>query len=122
MQESQVQFQGQEDPLERDRLSTPVLLGFPRGSASKESACNVGDLGLIPGLETFPGEGKGYPLQYSALENFIYFKFIIVNILPWLSIKYFLKNSTDILKFILTHSGCYCTVSSKFLLCYSASY
>ena len=39
------------------------------GSAGKESACNVGDLGLIPGLERSPGEGKGYPLQYSGLEN-----------------------------------------------------
>ena len=37
------------------------------GSAGKESACNVGDLGLIPGLGRSPGEGKGYPLQYSCL-------------------------------------------------------
>ena len=36
----------------------------------KESACNVGDLGLIPGLGRSPGEEKGYPLQYSGLENF----------------------------------------------------
>ena len=42
---------------------------FPCGSAGEESACNVGDLGLIPGLERSPGEGKGYPLQYSSLEN-----------------------------------------------------
>ena len=40
-------------------------LGFPGGSAGKESACNEGDLGLIPGLGRYPGEGKGYPLQYS---------------------------------------------------------
>ena len=53
----------------RDRLPTPVFVGFPCGSAGKESACNVGDLGLIPGLERSPGEGKGYPLQYSCLEN-----------------------------------------------------
>ena len=44
-------------------------MGFPCGSAGKESACNVGDLGLIPGLGRAPGEGKGYPLQYSGLEN-----------------------------------------------------
>ena len=44
-------------------------LGFPCGSAGKESACNTGDLGLIPGLGRSPGEGKGYPLQYSGLEN-----------------------------------------------------
>ena len=43
--------------------------GFPCGSAGKESACNAGDLGLIPGLERYPGEEKGYPLQYSSLEN-----------------------------------------------------
>ena len=39
------------------------------GSAGKEPACNVGDLGSIPGLGRSPGEGKGYPLQYSGLEN-----------------------------------------------------
>ena len=39
------------------------------GSAGKESACNAEDLGLIPGLEKSPGEGKGYPLQYIGLEN-----------------------------------------------------
>ena len=38
-------------------------------SVGKESACNAGDLGLIPGLGRSPGEGKGYPLQYSGLEN-----------------------------------------------------
>ena len=45
------------------------LLGFPGGSDGKESACSVGDLGLIPGLGRCSGEGKGYPLQYSGLEN-----------------------------------------------------
>ena len=49
--------------------TTPIFLGFPGGSAGKESACNAGDLGLIPGLGRSPGEGKGYPLQYSGLEN-----------------------------------------------------
>ena len=43
--------------------------GFPGGSDSKESACNAGDLGLIPGLGRSPGEGNGNPLQYSGLEN-----------------------------------------------------
>ena len=42
---------------------------FPCGSAGKESACNAGDLGSIPGLGRSPGEGNGYPLQYSGLEN-----------------------------------------------------
>ena len=46
-----------------------ISLGFPCGLTGKESACNVGDLGLIPGLRRSPGEGKGYPLQYSGLEN-----------------------------------------------------
>ena len=53
----------------RDRLPAPVFLGFPCGSAGKESACNTGDLGLIPGWGRSPGEGNGYPLQYSGLEN-----------------------------------------------------
>ena len=53
----------------RDTLPTPVFLGFPCGSAGKESTCNVGDLGLIPGLGRSPGEGKGYPFQYAGLEN-----------------------------------------------------
>ena len=46
-----------------------MVKGFPCGSAGKESTCNVGDLGSIPGLGRSPGEGKGYPLQYSGLEN-----------------------------------------------------
>ena len=45
------------------------LLGFPCGLAGKVSSCNAGDLGLIPGLGRSPGEGKGYLLQYSGLEN-----------------------------------------------------
>ena len=53
----------------RDRLPTPVFLGFNCGSAGKESACNVGDLGSILGLGRSPGEGKGYPLQDSGLER-----------------------------------------------------
>ena len=44
-------------------------MGFPGGSYSKESACNTGDLGLIPGSGRSPGEGNGNPLQYSSLEN-----------------------------------------------------
>ena len=48
---------------------TPVFLDFPCGSAGKESVCNAGDLGSIPGLGRCPGEGNGYPLQYFGLEN-----------------------------------------------------
>ena len=69
MQETSVQFLGQKFPWRRDRLPTPVFLGFPVVSDGKESACNVGDLGLISRLGRFPGKGKGYLLQYSGLEN-----------------------------------------------------
>ena len=50
-------------------IVTEYHLGFLGGSAGKESCCNVGDLGLIPGLARSPGEGKDYPLQYPGLEN-----------------------------------------------------
>ena len=46
-----------------------INMGFPDSSVGKESTCNAGDPGLIPGLGRSPGEGKGYPLQYSGLEN-----------------------------------------------------
>ena len=44
-------------------------MGFPSGSDSKESACNAGDTGLIPGSGRSPGEANGNPVQYSCLEN-----------------------------------------------------
>ena len=47
------------------------LKGFPDSLVGKESVCNTGDPVLIPGLERSPAEGKGYPLQYSGLENSI---------------------------------------------------
>ena len=50
-------------------LTIEQKTGFPGSSAGEESACNEGDLGLIPGLRRSPGEGKGYLLQYSCLEN-----------------------------------------------------
>ena len=46
-----------------------MVCDFPGSSDGIESVCNAGDLGLIPGLGRSPGEGKGYPLQYSGLEN-----------------------------------------------------
>ena len=49
--------------------SSSANKGFPDSSVGKESTCNVGDPSLIPGLGRSPGEGKGYPLQYSGLEN-----------------------------------------------------
>ena len=69
MQETLVQFWVGKIRWRRDRLPTPVFLGFLCVSAGKESACKLGNLGLIPGLERSPEEGKGYPLQYSGLEN-----------------------------------------------------
>ena len=71
MQETQFDSWVRKIHWRRDRLLIPVFLGFPGGSAGKESACNVRDLGLISGLGRSPGEGKGYPLQYSGLENAI---------------------------------------------------
>ena len=55
-------------PWRRDRLPTPVFLGFPGGSDGKESAYNTGDLGWIPGLGRSLGGGHGNPLQYSCLK------------------------------------------------------
>ena len=62
---------GTKVPLVREEgfPSFLVLLGSPCGSAGKESVCSMGDLGVIPGLGRPPGEGKGYPLQYSGLGN-----------------------------------------------------
>ena len=64
---------GRLQPMASKELDTTeqllFLLGFPCGSAGKESACNARDLGSIPGLGRSRGEGKGYPLQYSGLEN-----------------------------------------------------
>ena len=51
-----------------EQLNNNQLAGFPGGSDSKESACNAGDPGSIPGSRS-PGEGNGNPLQYSCLEN-----------------------------------------------------
>ena len=69
MQETLVHFLGWEDPLEKDRLPTPVNLAFPDNSDGKESTCNAGDLGSIPGLGRSSAEGKDYPLQYSKNGN-----------------------------------------------------
>ena len=67
---------GNEKSSQRNIFTEQILLnktlkwkGFPCSSAGKEFACDVGDLGSIPGLGRAPGEGKGYPLQYSVLEN-----------------------------------------------------
>ena len=69
MQETPIWFLCWEDPLEQGKATHSSILGLPCGSAGKESACIAGDLGSIPGLGRCPGEGKGYPLQYSGLDN-----------------------------------------------------
>ena len=71
MQDTPVGFLGWEICWRRDKLPTTVFLGFPGGSAGKESTCNAGDLDLIPGLGRSPGEGKGYQLQCSGLEYYL---------------------------------------------------
>ena len=69
LQEPQFDFWVRKICWRRDRLPTSVFLGFPCGSAGKESSCKARDLGSIPALGRSPGEGKGYPFQYSGLEN-----------------------------------------------------
>ena len=64
MQETLVRFLGQEDPLEKGEATHSSILGLPL-----RLSCNVEDLGSVPGLGRFPGKEKGYPLQYSGLEN-----------------------------------------------------
>ena len=56
-------------PALAGKFLTTAPLGFLRGSDGKESVCNAGDLGLIPGSRRSPGEGNDYPLQYSCLKN-----------------------------------------------------
>ena len=56
-------------PVYRCGIFTYLVSSIPCGSAGQESACNAGDLSLIPGLGRSPGEGKGYPPQCSGLEN-----------------------------------------------------
>ena len=69
MQEIPVRFLGQEDPLEKGLATHSSMLGLPWWLSWKETACNAGDLGSIPGMGRSPGEENGYPLQSSDLEN-----------------------------------------------------
>ena len=59
------------------------FLIFPGGSDGKESACNVGDLGSVPGQGRSPGEGKGYPLQYSGLPGELHGQRRLASYSPW---------------------------------------
>ena len=69
LQETLVQFLGGEVPLEKGYATHSCILGLPWCLDGKESACNVGHLGLIAVLERYPGRGHGNPLQYFGLEN-----------------------------------------------------
>ena len=69
MQETPVQFLDQEDPLEKGQATYSSIFGLPGGSDGKESTCNVGHLGLIPGLGRSPGEENAYPLQIPSLDH-----------------------------------------------------
>ena len=66
-----LQYSCLESPMARGAWVGYYSVGFPGGSDSKESACNAGNLGLIPGSGRSPGEGNGNPLQYSCLENIV---------------------------------------------------
>ena len=69
MQGIPVQFLGLEIPLEKGQSTHSNILGLSWWLSGKESACNAGDPGSIPGSGRSPGEGIGNPLQYSCLEN-----------------------------------------------------
>ena len=72
MQQTPVRLLGQESKnpsLEKGTATHSSILGLPLREAGKESACNAGDLASILELGRSPGEGKGYPLQYSGLED-----------------------------------------------------
>ena len=69
MQEIPIQFLGQEDSLEKGQATQYSILGLPWRLRGKESACNVGDLDLIPVMGRYPGGGHGKPTQYSCLGN-----------------------------------------------------
>ena len=86
-----------------------MFLGFPCGSAGKESSRNAGDLGLILGLGRSPGEGKGHPLQYSGLENSMDCLYS-----PW-SLK---ESDTDERVFTSTFYQCFIESIFKFLFYY----
>ena len=110
-------------PWRKARLPTPVFLDFPCGSAGKESACNVGDLGSIPGLWRSPGEGEGYLPQYSGTETSMDYSpwgRKVLDITELLSLSLFIYIFSNISMYIcfLTYM-CVCTYTyyfSDFLL------
>ena len=87
-----------------NKIRNQIVSVFPGGSNGKESACSAGDPGLIPGLVRFPGDGNGYPLQYSCLENSMEFSWAIVHEVA--------KSQTQL------SNLCFFTLSSKESSCY----
>ena len=83
MQELLVWFLGREDPLEKGRLPTLVFLGFPGDSDGKESTCNVGDLGSVPGLGRSPWRWEWQPILVFLLGEF-HGQRSLVGYSPWL--------------------------------------
>ena len=83
------------------------------GSAGKESTCNVGDLGSIPELGRSPGEGKGYPLQYSGLENSMDYTVAESDMMEQLSLsRHFMRPQVEMqwnihIQYSLERRGCY---------------
>ena len=75
-------------------------MGFPCGSAGKKSPCNVGDLASVPGLGRSPGEGKGYPLQYSGLENSVDYSHGVAKSRTWLSDFHFAMPLIQLLRLV----------------------
>ena len=87
--------------LKRNWKPLPTIaMGFPDSSVGKESTCNVGDLGSIPGLGRSPGKGKDYPLQYSGLENSMDYRRSVQKISSQLRSSWWCDHSTraDILE------------------------
>ena len=101
-------------------LSLCHYMGFPGGSAGKESSCNVGDLGFIPGLGRSPGEGNSYPLQYSGLENSMdCIVYGVAKSQTGLSdLLHFMSLYNKVLKILLYFSR-YCTVRFKMFSLFS---
>ena len=111
MQESLVLLLGWEDSL-KNRLHTPLFLGFPGGSDSKESTCNMGNLSLIPGLGRYPGEKNGYPLQNSCLEN-PHGQRNLVGYSPWDRKD---LDTTEQLSLSFTYGDCICFTRFKYVI------
>ena len=95
MQETLVRSLGWEESLEKGKATHSSVLGLPGGSDSKESACNAGDLGSIPGLGRSPGEGNGYTLRYSGLDSpmdYTVCGILHAKILEWIAVPFFRRS------------------------------